>query len=179
MTHRSVLRSMMLCGFLATCVCADGELDAVDKAEFDKIFAPQATVRTLAEDLQFVEGPVWMAGKNGYLIFSDIPANKLLKWHPEAGVTVFRDPSFNANGNTVDRMGRLVTCEHGGRRISIAKADGSLDTLVGSYDGKKFNSPNDVATDIAEKSTLAPADPLRTDSAVLSTALHRSAAKLS
>ena len=144
MTKLHVLVSMMLCGLLATCVRADGELEAVDKAEFDKIFVPQATVRTLAENLQFTEGPVWYGGKNGYLIFSDIPANKLLKWQPDTGITVFRDPSYNANGNTVDGKGRLVTCEHGGRRVSIAKADGSPDTLVGSYDGKKFNSPNDV-----------------------------------
>ena len=144
MTPISVLGSMLLCGLLASCASAEGELEAVDKAEFNKIFAPQATIRTLVDNLQFSEGPVWVAGKNGYLVFSDIPANKLLKWHPKTGLSVFRNPSHNANGNTTDLKGQLVTCEHGGRRGSIATPDGSLDTLVGSYNGKKFNSPNDV-----------------------------------
>jgi len=143
MKKLSVFMSIVLCCVLTIRVCAEGELQAVDKAEFDKIFAPQTSVTTLSDDLQFTEGPVWYAGKNGYLVFSDIPANKLFKWHPDSGVTVYRDPSNNANGNTTDLEGRLVTCEHGGRRIAIAK-NGSIETLVGSYDGKKFNSPNDV-----------------------------------
>jgi gluconolactonase len=77
-------------------------------------------------------------------VFSDIPANQLKKWTKAGGVTVFRDPSNNANGNTTDREGRLVTAEHGARRISRTEKDGTVVTLVDQYEGKKLNSPNDV-----------------------------------
>jgi gluconolactonase len=120
---------------------AAADFEAVDEKEFRKLFAGNAKVTRLATGMQFVEGPVWMPG--GFLVFSDIPANELKKWDG-AAVTTFRKPSQNANGNTLDRAGRLLTAEHGGRRVSVAGADGNVETLVDVYEGKKLNSPNDV-----------------------------------
>lgn len=120
---------------------AAADFEAVDEKEFKKLFAGNAKVTRLATGMQFVEGPVWMPG--GFLVFSDIPANELKKWDG-AAVTTFRKPSQNANGNTLDRTGQLLTAEHGGRRVSVAGADGNVETLVDSYEGKKLNSPNDV-----------------------------------
>ncbi len=120
---------------------AAADFEAVDEKEFRKLIGPEAKVTRLATGMQFVEGPVWMPG--GFLVFSDIPANELKKWDG-AAVTTFRKPSQNANGNTLDRTGRLLTAEHGGRRVSVAGADGNVETLVDSFEGKKLNSPNDV-----------------------------------
>ncbi len=108
-------------------------------------------LKTLIEDgdpelvaggFQFTEGPVWQA--DGSLIFSDIPASRLYRWTPETGAQVWREPTGNANGNTLDRQGRLLTCEHSGRRVSRTEADGTVKTLVDRYQGKKLNSPNDI-----------------------------------
>ncbi|MCU0784038.1 MAG: SMP-30/gluconolactonase/LRE family protein [Verrucomicrobia bacterium] len=95
--------------------------------------------------MKFSEGPVWSARDGGYLVFSDIPSDELKKWTQKDGLTTFRKPSFNANGNTVDPQGRLVSCEHSGRRVSRLEDDGTLVTLVDRFGDKKFNSPNDVA----------------------------------
>jgi gluconolactonase len=78
------------------------------------------------------------------LVFSGIPANQLKKWDRAGCVGVFREPSNNANGNTLDGDGRLVSAEHGARRVSRTEKDGSVTTLVDSFEGKKLNSPNDV-----------------------------------
>ena len=144
MRKETVLVSVLVCGLLCGGACGEGKLVAVDKVEFDRIFPTQAQVTRLAGDLQFTEGPVWYGREPGVLVFSDIPANKLLQWHPDRGLSVFRDPSHNANGNTVDRDGRLVTCEHGRRLVSITQPDGSVETLVDTFEGHAFNSPNDV-----------------------------------
>jgi len=125
---------------LTASLCA-ADFEVKDEAQFKKLFTPNAKVERLATDFQFVEGPAWMP--EGFLVFSDIPANELKKWTAQ-GVTTFRNPSGNANGNTIDRQGRLVTAEHGGRRISRLEKDGKLVTVVDSYEGKKLNSPNDV-----------------------------------
>ena len=105
---------------------------------------PQASVQKLAGGFGFVEGPVWIGGENGYLVFSDIPANELKRWDAKRGVETFRKPSANANGNTLDRQGRLITCEHSGRRVAWQEKSGELITLVDRCEGKRFNSPNDV-----------------------------------
>lgn len=97
----------------------------------------------LATGLQFTEGPVWLSRDNS-LLFSDIHADLIMRWSEEDGVSVWRDPSGNANGNTLDTEGRLVTCEHGNRRVSRTERDGSVVTLAGRYRGKRLNSPNDV-----------------------------------
>src|SRR3972149_6310404 len=87
-----------------------------DAAEFGKVVAPDAKLEKLATGLQFTEGPVWVPANDGFLVFSDIPADELKKWTAKDGLTPFRKPSQTANGNPVDGEGRLVTCEHSGRR---------------------------------------------------------------
>jgi len=112
--------------------------------EFYKIVPSGAKIKQLATGFKFTEGPQWIPEGNGHLLFSDIPADRLIKWTARGGAVTFRRPSRNANGNTLDRQNRLVTCEHGARRVSITDAKGNVRMLVGSYDGKKFNSPNDA-----------------------------------
>jgi gluconolactonase len=93
---------------------------------------------------RWLEGPAWFASGR-YLIFSDIPNNRLLRFDDTDGsVSVFRAPSNYANGNTADSQGRLVTCEHLTRRVTRTEHDGSLTVLAGSSDGRSLNSPNDV-----------------------------------
>jgi len=121
---------------------AGADFEVKDEAEFKKLFSSTAKVERLATDFQFVEGPVWMPG--GFLVFSDIPANELKRWDAKSGVATFRKPSNNANGNTLDNAGRLLTAEHGAHRISLTAADGSVTTLVEHFEEKKLNSPNDV-----------------------------------
>ena len=96
----------------------------------------------IASGFEFTEGPVWMPG--GYLLFSDIPADRIYKWTPEGGAEVWRAPSGNSNGLTIDRQSRLIACEHGNRRVSRTEADGSVVTLADRYQGGRLNSPNDV-----------------------------------
>jgi gluconolactonase len=94
--------------------------------------------------LRWAEGPVWI-GDGRYLLCSDIPNQRIIKWEEETGaVSVYRKPSNFANGNTRDRQGRLITCEHGGRRVVRTEHDGSISVLIDSFDGKRLNSPNDV-----------------------------------
>jgi len=103
-----------------------------------------AGVERLATGFRWCEGPVWF-GDGRYLLWSDIPNNSLMKWEEETGaVSVFRKPSAFANGNTRDRQGRLVTCEHGGRRVTRTEHDGSITVLANRFEGKRLNSPNDV-----------------------------------
>ena len=97
----------------------------------------------LATGFQFTEGPVWRASE-GSLFFSDIPANRIHKWSPDKGVTVFRDPSGNSNGLTYDKEGRLLICEHGNRRLSRIEKGSSYMVLADRFSGKRFNSPNDI-----------------------------------
>jgi gluconolactonase len=93
---------------------------------------------------RWTEGPAYFpAGR--YLVFSDIPNDRLLRWDEVTGaVGVFRQPSGYANGHTVDRQGRLVSCEHGHRRVTRTEHDGSVTVLADAYDGKRLNSPNDI-----------------------------------
>lgn len=93
--------------------------------------------------IQFCEGPVWLP--DGFLLFSDIPANKILKWQEGGSLTVWREDSGMSNGIALDRQGRLITCEHGNRRVARTEPDGSITVIAETIGGKKFNSPNDVA----------------------------------
>jgi gluconolactonase len=103
-----------------------------------------AAVECIATGYKWAEGPVWL-GDTRSLLWSDIPNNRILRWDEETGATtVFRKPSGYSNGNTRDRQGRLVTCEHGGRRVSRTEYDGSITTLSDSFEGKRLNSPNDL-----------------------------------
>jgi gluconolactonase len=129
--------------FFIGAVAIAGSLSAAE-ADFEKIVPPSAQLEKLATGMRFVEGPQWIPADGGSVVFSDIPANELKKWTRAGGLTTFRNPSNNANGNTLDLEGRLVTAEHGARRISRTEKDGSITTVVDSYEGKKLNSPNDV-----------------------------------
>jgi gluconolactonase len=101
-------------------------------------------VERLATGLRWSEGPVWF-GDGRYLLWSDIPNNRIMRWDEETGaVTVFRKPSNFANGNTRDRQGRLLTCEHGTRRVSRTEYDGTITTVADRWEGKPLNSPNDI-----------------------------------
>jgi sugar lactone lactonase YvrE len=101
--------------------------------------------RVLCGGFGFTEGAVWVPAEQA-LIFSDIPGNTVHRWRPgDTEATVYRRPSGHANGNTLDRQGRLLTCEHSGRRVSIGAVGSPPETLVDRYQGKRFNSPNDVA----------------------------------
>jgi len=102
-----------------------------------------AWLEKLHGGMRWAEGPVYFADGD-YLVWSDIPNNRMLQYVPGVGVRLFRHPSGHSNGNTRDRQGRLVTCEHGGRRVSRTEHDGSITTLVDNYQGKRLNSPNDV-----------------------------------
>jgi gluconolactonase len=112
---------------------------------FEPIRPPfNAAVERLATGFRWAEGPVWF-GDGRYLLVSDIPNDRIMRWDEETGVTsVFRKPSHHANGNTRDRQGRLVTCEHQGRRVTRTEYDGSLTVILDRFDGKPLNSPNDV-----------------------------------
>lgn len=110
-----------------------------------EILPAGAEVEKLATRMQFTEGPVWTPADGGFLIFSDINGNRLYRWAIGDGLSVFRERSNNANGNTLDLNGRLLTCEHSARRVSITLDDGTVETLVDKIDGNRFNSPNDVA----------------------------------
>jgi gluconolactonase len=134
--------SVLLLGTSVLLSAAD--FDIRTEAEFRKIIPADAKIEKLADGFGFTEGPVWVSTDGGYLIFSDIPKNQLKKWTKAGGVTTFREPSRNINGNTLDRQGRLVSAEHSGRQISVTEKDGTAKTVVDSFDGKKFNSPNDV-----------------------------------
>ena len=103
-----------------------------------------AAVERIATGMRWAEGPVWF-GDGRYLLWSDIPNNRIMRWDEETGaVSVFRKPSMYANGNTRDRQGRLVSCDHGGRRITRTEYDGSITVLADSFQGRRLNSPNDV-----------------------------------
>lgn len=121
----------------------DPRIKIID-ASFTKYRLNLAKVERIATGLRWSEGPVWF-GDGRYLLWSDIPNNRILKWEEETGaVSVFRKPSHNSNGNTRDRQGRLVTCEHESRRVTRTEYDGSITVIADQFDGKPLNSPNDV-----------------------------------
>lgn len=101
-----------------------------------------APLKKLAEGFDWAEGPVWF-GDQQCLLFSDIPNDRILRW-TEAGLTTFRQPANYSNGHTRDRQGRLISCEHGTRRVTRTEWDGTVTVIADSYLGKRLNSPNDV-----------------------------------
>lgn len=111
---------------------------------FAKYRLAQASVERLYTGTRWGEGPVYF-GDGRYLLWSDIPNNRILRYDEESGaVSIFRKPSNNANGNTRDRQGRLVTCEHDARRVTRTEYDGSITVICDNFEGKKLNSPNDL-----------------------------------
>ena len=121
----------------------DPSVEVLDDA-FRDLRLYSASVEQLATGLRWAEGPVWF-GDGRYLLFSDIPNNRILRWDDTSGATsVFRSPADNANGHTRDRQGRLVSCEHLTRRITRTEYDGTITVLADRFDGKRLNSPNDI-----------------------------------
>jgi gluconolactonase len=111
---------------------------------FEKYVVDSAVVERLATGFRFTEGPVWF-GDGRYLLFSDVPNNRIMRWVEETGrVELFRSPSRYANGNDRDRQGRLITCEHEASRVSRTEYDGTVTTLIDRFEGKRLNAPNDV-----------------------------------
>jgi gluconolactonase len=110
---------------------------------FRGLIAGSARLEELYSGCRWAEGPVWFSDLN-CLLWSDIPNERIMRWVPDGGVSVFRSASNYANGNTRDRQGRLVSCEHGGRRVTRTEPDGRITVLADSYAGKRLNSPNDV-----------------------------------
>lgn len=121
----------------------DPAVESVTPA-FDKYRLGLSAVERLATGFRWAEGPVWM-GAARMLVFSDVPGDRLMKWDEETGeASVFRKPSNYSNGNARDRQGRLVTCEHATRRVSRTEHDGAVVPLAEGFEGKPFNSPNDL-----------------------------------
>jgi gluconolactonase len=109
-----------------------------------KVGAPESAVERVATGFGWAEGPAYFAAGR-YLVFSDIPNNRMMRLlDDDTHVSVFREPSLNANGNTVDRQGRLYTCEQGGRRVTRTDYDSTITVIADRYNGKKLNSPNDI-----------------------------------
>ncbi|GAB5469224.1 MAG: SMP-30/gluconolactonase/LRE family protein [Rhodospirillales bacterium] len=121
-------------------------LEIVDP-RFKALILMNTHLELLWSGARWAEGPVYFAGGR-YLLFSDIPNNRMLRYdETDDGVSVFRHPSNNANGNTRDRQGRLITCEHLGRRVIRTEHDGRITVLAERFDGKRLNSPNDVVVE--------------------------------
>jgi len=130
-----------------------GKIQRTDPA-LDKLVSPAAKIEKLAGGFQFTEGPIWVKDGGGHLLFSDIPANAILKWTPDGKVTTFRKPVFpgtfpngqfvGSNGLILDAQGRLVSCEHGNRRVARTEKDGSITVLADRFEGRRLNSPNDA-----------------------------------
>ncbi len=120
----------------------DPRVESLDKRFAAKV--GNAAIERIATGFRWAEGPVYFRD-GGYLLWSDIPNNRMMRWLEEDGhVSVFRNPSNFSNGNTRDRQGRLVTCEHDTRRVTRTEPDGGITVLMDSFDGKKLNAPNDI-----------------------------------
>jgi gluconolactonase len=113
-------------------------------ARFERYCIRASRIERLATGCRWCEGPVWL-GDTRTFVWSDIPNNRMLRWDEETGeVSVFRKPTGYANGNTRDRQGRLVTCEHATSRVTRTEADGKVTVLASHWQGKELNSPNDI-----------------------------------
>ena len=121
----------------------DPAIEVLDP-RFKKYKIGNAVVERLWTGARWSEGPVWF-GDGGFLLWSDIPNNRMLKWQEATGkVSVYRKPSNYTNGHTRDRQGRLISCEHGTRRVTRTEYDGTISVLIDNFEGKRFNAPNDV-----------------------------------
>ncbi|MGE0563637.1 MAG: SMP-30/gluconolactonase/LRE family protein [Pseudolabrys sp.] len=121
----------------------DPSIKVLDK-RFETYKLPLSNVERLWTGTRWGEGPVWF-GEHRCLLWSDVPGNRMLRWDEETGaVSHFRKPSNNSNGNTRDRQGRLVTCEHLTRRVTRTEYDGRITVICDGFEGKRLNSPNDV-----------------------------------
>jgi gluconolactonase len=146
------MRSFLIVVLSARLLAQSGQI-VRSAAEFDAIAAPGAEIEKVAGGFTHLEGPVWI--HEGILLFSDIRANRIMRWSPQAGAAVFREHSgidadmppgkpYGSNGLTLDRDGRLVMCQHGDRRVVRLEKDGTLTVLADRFEGKRLNSPNDL-----------------------------------
>jgi gluconolactonase len=124
--------------------------------KFEQLVPSDAQIEILASGFTWTEGPVWIGGRDGHLLFSDIPRNSIFKWEQNGTISLFMSPSGytgvtyyglepGSNGLLLDQRGRLVLCEHGDRRLSVLTEQGGKLTLADKYQGKRLNSPNDAA----------------------------------
>ncbi len=122
---------------------ASSDFEFIDP-RFGNLVKGSAKVEHLFTGSRWAEGPAWFPAHRS-LIWSDIPNDRILRWDETTGqVGVFRQPAGHTNGHTVDRQGRLVSCEHGNRRVTRTEHDGSITVIADRFEGKRFNSPNDV-----------------------------------
>jgi gluconolactonase len=121
----------------------DPAIEVLDP-RFAELVLFNARIERIADGCRWAEGPVWF-GDGRYLLWSDIPNDRIRRWDEQTGrVDDFRHPSNNANGNTRDNVGRLVSCEHATRRVTRTEHDGTITVLADRFEGKPLNSPNDV-----------------------------------
>ena len=139
---------MGLCALLILGVAASSPIHAQPSP-----VPEDASVERIAEGLEFTEGPIWYEGR---LLFTDIPANRVYAWTPDAGLRVFLEPSGRANGLAVDRQGRLLLAQHDGQ-VGRYVGDDSVEALVAQYEGQRLNSPNDL--DVAADGSIYFTDP--------------------
>jgi gluconolactonase len=118
------------------------DIEILDE-RFKSMISEGATLKKHCSGMEWAEGPVYSA-EGDFVLWSDIPNDRIMRWSDAEGCSVFRHPAGYTNGHYRDRQGRLVSCEHGARRISRTEHDGTVVTLVDNYKGKKFNSPNDL-----------------------------------
>ena len=122
----------------------DPAIEVIDEERFGPFKIGNSAVERLWTGARWTEGPVYF-GDGRYLLFSDIPNNRIMRWDETTGQTsIFRLPSNNSNGHTRDRQGRLVSCEHFTRRVTRTEHDGTITVLLDQFDGKRLNAPNDV-----------------------------------
>ena len=122
---------------------AESDFEIIDE-RFARCVKTSARVEKLFEGCRWAEGPAWFPAMRS-LVWSDIPNDRMLRWDETTGdVGVFRSPAGYTNGHTVDRQGRLVSCEHGNRRVTRTEHDGSITVIADRFQGKRFNSPNDI-----------------------------------
>ncbi len=121
----------------------DADIVALDK-KFDRYKIGNTSIRRIATGMLWAEGPAWN-GVGRYLVWSDIPNNTLMRYIEDDGhVSVMHNPSNNSNGNTFDYQGRLLSCEHGTRRVTRYEPNGSVTVLAEKWNGKRLNAPNDI-----------------------------------
>ena len=153
--------AVLVCSPCATLQGAVGPRTIGKVVQFDdranELISPAAEIEVLASGFDWSEGPLWVHDSDGgYLLFSDIPRNAVMKWKEGEGISLFMKPSGytgvadygrepGSNGLTLDLQGHIIFCEHGDRRISRLETNGGKKTLADSYNGKRFNSPNDAA----------------------------------
>ncbi len=121
----------------------DPAVVVIDK-RFEKYFQTTAAIERIWTGARWAEGPVWF-GDGRFLLFSDVPGNAIFRWTEETGkISKFRNPSNFTNGNTRDKQGRLISCEHDSRRVTRTEPDGTITILADKFQGKRLNAPNDV-----------------------------------